>query len=244
MSRCRQDDKPIHRRRRWASVRKRCPISTSRNYTDRAHFPRAHAARLSHPTSRSRNDDGDIRDRTAGLLAACGAVGRYLNGGSMEMWDRVDTSHGRRHLRSHHLPTGHSPFHGRVPFLAQKFRSCRTARVGHNYHRLDRLSLYYWCWTHPAVCTTEIIAEINQSINFYLLKMSRDTHKRLFNCEQDNKAETNTNSCPTNKLWKKRKKTQHVQNSLRWRTHTLYQVFLKLITVTKIQWIEYNSMYS
>ena len=30
--------------------------------------------------------------------------------------------------------------------------------------------------------------------------MSRDTHKRLFNCEQDNKAETSTNSCPTNKL--------------------------------------------
>jgi len=27
--------------------------------------------------------------------------------------------------------------------------------------------------------------------------MSRDTHKRLFNCEQDNKAETSTNSCPT-----------------------------------------------
>ena len=26
--------------------------------------------------------------------------------------------------------------------------------------------------------------------------MSRDTHKRLFNCEQDNKAETSTNSCP------------------------------------------------
>ena len=40
----------------------------------------------------------------------------------------------------------------------------------------------------------------SQSINFYLLKMSRDTHKRLFNCEQDNKAETSTNSCPTNKL--------------------------------------------
>jgi len=31
--------------------------------------------------------------------------------------------------------------------------------------------------------------------------MARDTHKRLFNnCEQDNKAETSTNSCPTNKL--------------------------------------------
>jgi len=41
---------------------------------------------------------------------------------------------------------------------------------------------------------------INQSINFYLLKMSRDTHRRLFNCEQDNKAETSTNSCPTNKI--------------------------------------------
>ena len=32
--------------------------------------------------------------------------------------------------------------------------------------------------------------------------MSRDTHKRLFfNCEQDNKAETSTNSWPTNKLY-------------------------------------------
>ena len=31
--------------------------------------------------------------------------------------------------------------------------------------------------------------------------MSRDTHKRLFNCEQDNKAETSTNNCPTNKLY-------------------------------------------
>ena len=66
----------------------------------------------------------------------------------------------------------------------------------------------------------------DQSINFYLLKMSRDTHKRLFNCEQDNKAETSTNSCPTNKLYYERKgKTQRVQNSLRWRAHTLYQVF-------------------
>jgi len=47
---------------------------------------------------------------------------------------------------------------------------------------------------------------INQSINqFYLLKMSRDTHIMLFNCEQDNKAETSTNSCPTNKLLKKEK---------------------------------------
>jgi len=63
-------------------------------------------------------------------------------------------------------------------------------------------------------------------MNFYLLKMSRDTDKRLFNCEQDNKAETSTNSCPTNKLYYERKgKTQRVQNSLRWRAHTLYQVF-------------------
>jgi len=46
---------------------------------------------------------------------------------------------------------------------------------------------------------------INQSINFYLLKMSRDTHKRLFNCEQDNKAEISTNSCPSNKLYYERK---------------------------------------
>ena len=50
--------------------------------------------------------------------------------------------------------------------------------------------------------------------------MSRDTHKRLFNCEQDNKAETSTNSCPTNKIYYERKgKTQRVQNSLRWRAH-------------------------
>ena len=70
-----------------------------------------------------------------------------------------------------------------------------------------------------------LLISINQSINFYLLKMSRDTHKRLFNCEQDNMAETNTNSCPTNKLYYERKrKTQRVQNSLRWRAHTLYQV--------------------
>ena len=46
--------------------------------------------------------------------------------------------------------------------------------------------------------------------------MSRDTRKRLFNCEQDNKAETSTDSCPTNKLYYERKgKTQRVQNSLR-----------------------------
>ena len=31
--------------------------------------------------------------------------------------------------------------------------------------------------------------------------MSRDTHKKLFKCEQDNKADTSTNSCPTNKLY-------------------------------------------
>ena len=31
--------------------------------------------------------------------------------------------------------------------------------------------------------------------------MFRDTHKKLVNCEQDNKAETSTNSCPTNKLY-------------------------------------------
>jgi len=47
---------------------------------------------------------------------------------------------------------------------------------------------------------------INQSINFCLLKMSRDTHKRLFNCEQNNKAETSTNSCPTNKLYTMKEK--------------------------------------
>jgi len=51
-------------------------------------------------------------------------------------------------------------------------------------------------------------SDMQDSINqFYLLKMSRDTqftHIRLFNCEQDNKAETSTNSCPTNKLQKKK----------------------------------------
>ena len=35
--------------------------------------------------------------------------------------------------------------------------------------------------------------------------MSRGTQKKLFNCEQDNKAETSTNSCPTNKLYYERK---------------------------------------
>jgi len=37
--------------------------------------------------------------------------------------------------------------------------------------------------------------------------MSRDYYKikKLFNCEQDNKAETSTNSCPTNKLYYERK---------------------------------------
>jgi len=85
------------------------------------------------------------------------------------------------------------------------------------------------------------------SINFnqfYLLKMSRDTHIRLFNCEQNNKAETSTNSCPTNKLYYKRKKTQRVQNSLRWRARTLYQVLSEVITVTKltkIRWIGYRA---
>ena len=68
-----------------------------------------------------------------------------------------------------------------------------------------------------------VLVPINQLISFYLLKMSRDRpiHKRLFNCEQDNKAETNTNSCPTNKLYYERKgKIQCVQNSIRWRAHT------------------------
>jgi len=100
----------------------------------------------------------------------------------------------------------------------------------------------HWHWRRQLWGTE---AHINQSINFYLLKMSRDklTHKRLFNCEQDNEAETSTNSCPTNKLYYERKgKTQRVQNSLRWRAHTLYQFYLKLITVTKIRWIEYNSI--
>jgi len=45
-------------------------------------------------------------------------------------------------------------------------------------------------------CTRGYTIIINQSINFYLLKMSRDTHKKLFKCEQDNKAETSTNRLP------------------------------------------------
>jgi len=56
--------------------------------------------------------------------------------------------------------------------------------------------------TRKLFCLTEDwprLKTINQSINqFYLLKMSRDTHTRLFNCEQDNKAETSTNSCMPN----------------------------------------------
>ena len=80
-----------------------------------------------------------------------------------------------------------------------------------------------------SIAVKKVNQSINQSINFYLLKMSRDTHKRLFNCEQDNKAETSTNSCPTNKLYYERKgKTQRVQNSLRWRAHTLYQVLAEV----------------
>ena len=35
--------------------------------------------------------------------------------------------------------------------------------------------------------------------------MSRVTHKRLFNWGQDNKAETSTNSCPSNKLYYEKK---------------------------------------
>jgi len=48
--------------------------------------------------------------------------------------------------------------------------------------------------TTGSAANNKLCSSINQSINFYLLKMSRDTHKKLFNCEQDNKAETSTNS--------------------------------------------------
>ena len=69
--------------------------------------------------------------------------------------------------------------------------------------------------------------------------MSRDrpTHKRLFNCEQDNKAETSTNSCPTNKLglYYERKGKLNMYKIAYGGVHIHYQVFLKLITVTKIQ---------
>jgi len=101
-----------------------------------------------------------------------------------------------------------------------------------------------WLWTTVYVSYYCLAAVVNmrlmpvwrfsESINqFYLLKMSRDTHIRLFNCEQDNKAETSTNSCPTNTvnyslLWKKRK-TQRVQKSWQWREHTLYQVLNRFL---------------
>jgi len=75
--------------------------------------------------------------------------------------------------------------------------------------------------------------------------MSRDIQKRLFNCEQDNKAETNTNSCPTNKLYYKRKEKLNAYKIACGGVHIhCTRFYLKLITVTKIRWIGYNSMYS
>jgi len=73
--------------------------------------------------------------------------------------------------------------------------------------------------------------------------MSRDTHKRLFNGEQDNKAETGTNSCPTHKLYYKRKEKLNTYKIAYCGVHIhCTRFYLKLITVTKIQWIGYNSM--
>jgi len=56
----------------------------------------------------------------------------------MEMWDRrseLITSHGRRHLRSPHLPTGHLLLHGRVPFLATEASPLQD-RARWTYYRL------------------------------------------------------------------------------------------------------------
>jgi len=75
--------------------------------------------------------------------------------------------------------------------------------------------------------------------------MSRDTHIRLFNHEQDNKAESSTNSCPTNKLYYKRKEKLNAYKKAYGGVHIhCTRFYLKLITVTKIRWIRYNSMYS
>jgi len=62
--------------------------------------------------------------------------------------------------------------------------------------------------------------------------MSRDTHKRLFNCEQDNKAETSTNSCPTNTVKEKGKLNMYKIAYGGVHIHCT-RFYLKLITVTK-----------
>jgi len=68
--------------------------------------------------------------------------------------------------------------------------------------------------------------------------MSRDAHKRLFNCEQDNKAETSTNSCPTNKLYYERKEKERL-NAYKIAYGGVHihctRFYLKLLTVTKIR---------
>jgi len=62
--------------------------------------------------------------------------------------------------------------------------------------------------------------------------MSRDTHNRLFNCEQDNKAETSTNSCPTNTMKEKEKLNAYKIAYGGVHIHCT-RFYLKLITVTK-----------
>ena len=66
--------------------------------------------------------------------------------------------------------------------------------------------------------------------------MSRNTHKRLLNCEQDNKAETSTKSCPTNKLFYERKGKLNAYKIAYGGVHIhCTRFYLKLITVTKIR---------
>jgi len=110
---------------------------------------------------------------------------------------------------------------------SRQTESCTETNTKHDHAYIFLNQLILCCLN--STINLRLNQSINQSINLYLLKMSRDTHKRLFNCEQDNKAETSTNSCPTNKLYDERKgKTQRVQNHLRWCAHTLYQVLYEV----------------
>jgi len=71
--------------------------------------------------------------------------------------------------------------------------------------------------------------------------MSRDTHIRLFNCEQDNKVETSTNSCPTNTLYYKRKEKLNAYKIAYGGVNIhCTRFYLKLIAVTKIRWTGYS----
>ena len=62
--------------------------------------------------------------------------------------------------------------------------------------------------------------------------MFRDTHKELVNCEQDNKAETSTNSCPTMKEKEKLNAYKIAYGGVHIHCTRFY---LKLITLTKIR---------